>query len=188
MLWDAEPTIMKEVLSIHDRVMRKYIKKYKGYEVKTVGDSFMIAFGHPVQAIKWASETLVLLREANWPTDILRNESCETVVDATGKLVLRGPRVRIGMHYGEPQCKYNRVSGRYDYFGPDVNMASRIEASAYGGTIFISEALKEMVNDWILTQQENLQLRFAGEYQFKGIDEAQSLYQIRRSTDIASTH
>ncbi|MGK7235965.1 adenylate/guanylate cyclase domain-containing protein [Streptomyces hygroscopicus] len=42
-LWAAIPDIMADALETHHRLIRRLIAKYKCYEVKTIGDSFMIA-------------------------------------------------------------------------------------------------------------------------------------------------
>eukprot|EP00754_Rhynchopus_humris_P037180 Rhum_TRINITY_DN19294_c0_g1::Rhum_TRINITY_DN19294_c0_g1_i1::g.169536::m.169536/K11751/ushA; 5'-nucleotidase / UDP-sugar diphosphatase len=42
-LWDKFPTDMAEALKVHHAVIRDLIRLYEGYEVKTIGDSFMVA-------------------------------------------------------------------------------------------------------------------------------------------------
>ena len=41
-LWGAHPEAMSAALDVHHAVIRKLIKKHKCYEVKTVGDCFMV--------------------------------------------------------------------------------------------------------------------------------------------------
>lgn len=52
-----------------------------------------------------------------------------------------GLRVRIGLHTGEPDCVFDPVSKGYDYYGPDVNVAARVEGLAQGGQILATESV-----------------------------------------------
>eukprot|EP00755_Sulcionema_specki_P011500 Sspe_Gene.49178::Locus_26227_Transcript_1_1_Confidence_1.000_Length_952::g.49178::m.49178 len=42
--WETCPAAMKKAMAIHNRIMREAIKECNGYEVKTIGDAFMVAF------------------------------------------------------------------------------------------------------------------------------------------------
>jgi class 3 adenylate cyclase len=44
---------MNDALSTHDTVMRSIMRIFGGYEVKTEGDAFMVAFSTPVDAVTW---------------------------------------------------------------------------------------------------------------------------------------
>ena len=43
-----------DINAIHDRVMRSRLSDFHGYEVTTEGDSFLIAFHEPADAVAWA--------------------------------------------------------------------------------------------------------------------------------------
>ena len=45
-------TAMDEAMSLHDALMRRLIARHGGYESGTEGDSFIIAFPHPAQALR----------------------------------------------------------------------------------------------------------------------------------------
>eukprot|EP00744_Colponema_vietnamica_P001134 GILI01001915.1.p1 GENE.GILI01001915.1~~GILI01001915.1.p1 ORF type:complete len:1543 (+),score=376.49 GILI01001915.1:381-4631(+) len=51
-LWAEVPDDMAKAIDIHHRLIRELIKKYNGYEVKTIGDAFMIAFKNADDAVK----------------------------------------------------------------------------------------------------------------------------------------
>ena len=49
-LWAECPAEMSAALDLHNRMIRRCIGSHNGYEVKTIGDSFMIAFGSALDA------------------------------------------------------------------------------------------------------------------------------------------
>ena len=53
-LWEWDRDAMDAATKIHDRVMRSKLSLFHGYEVNTEGDSFLIAFHEPTDAIAWA--------------------------------------------------------------------------------------------------------------------------------------
>ena len=44
----------------------------------------------------------------------------------------------MGIHRGTPEPTFDAVTKGYDYYGPDVNIASRLEGQAEAGTILCS--------------------------------------------------
>ena len=53
-LWEWDRDAMDAATKVHDRVMRRSLSAFHGYEVNTEGDSFLIAFHEPADAIAWA--------------------------------------------------------------------------------------------------------------------------------------
>lgn len=53
-LWEWNREVMDLATKVHDRVMRSKLTAFHGYEVSTEGDSFMIAFHEPADAVAWA--------------------------------------------------------------------------------------------------------------------------------------
>ena len=51
-LWATVPQEMGEALDMHHREIRQLIKKYKCYEVKTIGDSFMVVSQSPEKLLR----------------------------------------------------------------------------------------------------------------------------------------
>eukprot|EP00755_Sulcionema_specki_P027170 Sspe_Gene.87267::Locus_58352_Transcript_1_1_Confidence_1.000_Length_1080::g.87267::m.87267 len=43
-LWESSPAAMRDAMAIHDSIVRSAIRRTAGYEVKTIGDAFMVAF------------------------------------------------------------------------------------------------------------------------------------------------
>jgi serine/threonine protein kinase/cell division septation protein DedD len=111
----------QEVFQIHNRVIREQVAKQDGYEVKTMGDGFMVAFSSARRALLCAVE-------------IQRQLSAYTKEHPDAPL-----RVRIGLNTGEAI----RESG--DFFGKTVVLAARIGATARGGQILVSSTFKAMI-------------------------------------------
>lgn len=137
-LWEVCPDAMRSAIQIHNDILRRQLGIFGGYEVKTEGDAFMVAFSTTTAALLWCFNCQNQLLEAEWPTEILDQPQCQTVVDMDNNVIFRGLSVRMGGHWGEPVCEKDPVTNRMDYFGPMVNRASRISAVADGGQIFVS--------------------------------------------------
>ena len=137
-LWETYPVAMQSAIKMHNEIMRRHLRIIGGYEVKTEGDAFMVAFPTVTSALLWAFTIQVQLLEVAWPQEILQSVHGEEVQDADGNVIFRGLSVRMGIHWGRPVCEIDPVTKRMDYFGPMVNRAARIEGVADGGQICVS--------------------------------------------------
>lgn len=175
-LWERCDAAMREALEVHDRVLRSLLAEHDGYEVKTQGDSFMVAFASPVAAVRWCLAAQRELLEAPWPEVLLAEPDAEEVRAAGGR-VHRGLRVRMGVHLGEPECREDERSGQADYYGRMVNVTARVAAAGHGGQVLVSGAV------WARVEGEREALgrpvvRELGEYHFEGIEEPLSLVEV----------
>ena len=137
-LWETFPIAMQSGIKMHNEVMRRHLRIIGGYEVKTEGDAFMVAFPTVTSALLWAFTIQTVLLEVQWPQEILNCIHGEEVSDPDGNVIFRGLSVRMGIHWGRPVCEIDPVTRRMDYFGPMVNRAARIEGVADGGQICVS--------------------------------------------------
>ncbi|KAJ9467251.1 Adenylate cyclase [Diplonema papillatum] len=145
-IWNACPEEMKRALQVHNAVIRSLLVQFRGYEVKTIGDSFMAAFESSGDAVKFALSVHVKLYNACWPLPILAVPHCSVVPRAW-----RGLRVRIGIHRGPVAIEKNTVIDRFDYFGPTVNLAARLEANCQPGCVAaMPELVDEVERRWTL--------------------------------------
>ena len=110
----------QEVFQIHNRALREQVAKQGGYEVKSMGDGFMVAFSSARRALLCAVE-------------IQRWLATYSTQHPDAPL-----RVRIGLNTGEAI----REAG--DFFGKTVVLAARIGAAASGGQILVSATFKAM--------------------------------------------
>jgi eukaryotic-like serine/threonine-protein kinase len=109
-----------EVLREHNRIVREQVAAHGGFEVKSQGDGFMVAFASASRAVECAAEVQRAFATA-------AEESPDEAI-----------RVRIGLHTGEA------IRERDDFFGRNVILAARIAAQARGGEVLVSSLLKEL--------------------------------------------
>src|SRR3954451_13515346 len=109
-----------ELLRAHHAIVREEIHRFGGYEVKSQGDGFMVAFASARRAVECA-------RAIHRAID----EQLGTHPD--------GPiRVRIGLHTGEA------IREEADFYGKNVVLAARITDQARGGEILASSVVKQL--------------------------------------------
>jgi len=132
-LWSNAPADMAAAIEIHHREIRKVIAKYRGYEVKTVGDSFMVAFSSACDAVHFAvGIQAALFNCKDWSPAInqlyatMLSNKDDTPPNATDADMWNGLRVRVGVHTGMGQINKDPVSLSYDYYGTVVNCAARV--------------------------------------------------------------
>eukprot|EP01059_Diplonema_ambulator_P023899 TRINITY_DN3954_c0_g1_i1.p1 TRINITY_DN3954_c0_g1~~TRINITY_DN3954_c0_g1_i1.p1 ORF type:complete len:1187 (+),score=234.24 TRINITY_DN3954_c0_g1_i1:51-3611(+) len=137
-LWCDHPEEMKLAMRMHNNTMRQSYQRYNGYEVKTIGDAFMVTFSTASDAVSFCIEAQLALMNCDWPEDILLDSHC-TPITKDGQLIYRGMRVRMGLHVGTVGVEVDPVTNRSDYYGHTVNIAARIEAVGKGGCIICSD-------------------------------------------------
>ena len=71
-IWENEPLAMQEALELHNTLLRQLLLRFCGFEVKTEGDAFMLAFAHTVDALNWCLASQIILMLADWPMPILK--------------------------------------------------------------------------------------------------------------------
>ncbi|KAJ9452434.1 Adenylate cyclase [Diplonema papillatum] len=132
-IWEASPGAMKKALRLHNKVMRECATAHDGYEVKIIGDAFMLAFGSIVSGLNFGLDVQQRLLDAAWPPALYELPQCAKEDDVWGGLT-----VRIGVNFGEVDIELNDITGRIDYFGSTVNVAARIESNGVGGFVAVA--------------------------------------------------
>lgn len=163
-LWQRYPRAFESVLAIHHRVIRACIQAEGGYEVKTEGDAFMVAFSDPVSAVNFCVAAQLALHETVWPI----------VLEQSSDNSLKGLRVRMGIHTGTPSCAIDPVTQRMDYYGLMVNRAARITHAAMGGQILVSREAHDTI-DWEGLEVVRVDL---GPKPLRDLNEATHLHQV----------
>ncbi len=132
------------------RMLSSIIDAHRGRHVKNIGDAILAVFEDPREAARAAIRMQGDLRKHN------------LLADETGRYYLR-----IGMNMGRVLFEDN------DVFGNSVNIASRVQALAPPERIYITEHLHYMVKD-----NKDIQCRFIGLEQLKGVKEKTAIYEI----------
>eukprot|EP00667_Euglena_gracilis_P003263 EG_transcript_3269 len=161
-LWNSHPRAMGAALTQHNAIIRRLIKAHRAYEVKTVGDSFMIAFKTPTKALDLALDAMAALQNADWPPELEQHYGVPWL------------RVRAGIHLcADVQCVYDVVAQSWDYVGHDVNKAARIVSKAKGDEVFVSEDLVQAV-----AGESRYRFEPAGLHHLRGIKVPQELFHL----------
>lgn len=137
------------LISSHDEVVGKLVKRHGGHVVKSQGDGFMIAFAHAEQAVRCAIDIQRALQSQNRKRQ-------------------HAIRVRIGIHMGRS------VRRGDDLFGRNVAMAARVAAQADGSQILVSEPVRDAVADYdgvTVDAGRSVELKgFAGSYRLYAVE------------------
>jgi eukaryotic-like serine/threonine-protein kinase len=105
-----------ELLRAHNSIVRHCVGEHGGYEVKSQGDGFMIAYPSARRGLACA-------------VDLQRNLS----------RLDESLRVRIGLHTGEA------IREGDDFYGRSVTLAARLGDEAKGGEILTSSIVRDLV-------------------------------------------
>ncbi len=113
-----------ELLEEHFALLRPFIPRHGGHEIKTTGDSFMVEFASPLQAVQCAvaMQKTLSIHNAGTPSD-------------------RQITIRIGIHLGDVEHRAG------DVFGDGVNIAARLEPLAEPGGICLSQQIYDHVHN-----------------------------------------
>eukprot|EP00667_Euglena_gracilis_P000481 EG_transcript_481 len=174
-LWATVPNDMAPALDAHHCLIRRLIRKYHCYEVKTIGDSFMCAHKSPIQALRFALAVQETFFKYDWGTTAI-DTAYEAMLNERPKVprCWNGLRVRVGIHYGYGDVRRDPVSHGYDYYGTLVNTAARIESVCHGGQVCISEAVYKAVDGHV----SGCDWTELGPHMLRGLSEPVFLYQV----------
>lgn len=110
-----------DLIGEHDRVLREWIRKCHGREVRTAGDSFFAVFADAGDAARCALNVQLALADGIWPGG-------------------HPPLVRMGIHTGAPAVR----DGGFE--GMDVHRAARVMAVAHGGQVLLTDDARRAVD------------------------------------------
>jgi predicted ATPase/class 3 adenylate cyclase len=110
----------QDLLYKHNALIREQLKAHDGYEVKTMGDGFMVAF----QSAKKGLDCAIAIQRAFDHRNAVDGEHVN---------------VRIGLHAGEA------IRDGDDFYGKNVILASRVAGKALGGEILVSSLVRALV-------------------------------------------
>ena len=140
----------QDVLHIHNAIIREQVAAHQGFEVKSQGDGFMLAFSSARRALECAvaiQQTLTTHNAENPDEPI---------------------KVRMGLHTGEA------IEEGEDFFGKSVILAARIASQAIGEQILVSSLLKALVEssgEFAFGEAQDVELKgLSGSHQVFDVD------------------
>ncbi|MDA4124914.1 MAG: hypothetical protein OK438_05640 [Thaumarchaeota archaeon] len=118
----SNETLAMELLEEQRVFMRPFFARFRGREVKTIGDAFLVEFSSASEAVSCAVGIQTALKEENLQRPAERKIA-----------------VRIGVHLGDV------IHSGSDVAGDAVNVASRIEPLALPGGVCVTGQVYESV-------------------------------------------
>ena len=124
MMGDDEIGTLNALKAVRKELIEPKVSQYNGRTFKLIGDGQLIEFGSIVEAVEFAINTQLAMRQRNHliPTEM--------------QIVFR-----IGINLGDVIVEKN------DIYGDGVNVAARLESLAEPGGICISRSARDQVRD-----------------------------------------
>jgi class 3 adenylate cyclase len=141
----------------HYGILSQAVSAHHGAVIKTIGDAIMATFDRPVDAVAAGLEMLRELPRMNQSS-------------VHGDLVLK-----VGVHHGAAISV--TLNDRVDYFGQTVNIASRVQGSAAGGEMLLTEETFDADGVADLLDVSDHQVT-SGRVPLRGIDEPLTIYRV----------
>ncbi len=141
-----------KLLQKNGEIQAPLAKQHNGEFIKEMGDGTLLSFNSALDAVRCALK--IQQASKDWPN----------------------LKLRIGIHIGDTLFKNG------DIFGDGVNVASRIEALAKPGEVYISQQVQHIVRN-----QSDFEVDFIGEKQLKNVGHPIGVYSIKTKGQPAET-
>ncbi len=176
-----------EMVRAHRGVFRETLKAADGQEVETAGDSFLVVFATPSEAVKFALRMQAAMRAARAEKGTLTfsppggaEGRCAEKENAPFSAL---PQVRVGIHQGQVVVeRHEDGPKRLDIYGLQVSTAARIADLARGGQVLCTRAVFDDAR--AILRGEDLaglaQVAWAnhGPYRFKGVADSYEVCEV----------
>jgi len=143
--WASNPSATTAAMARLHEVVQATAGDHSGFVFSAVDDTLGVAFTSPEAAVEWATELHAAVRSEPWPAEMAL-------------------RVRVGINTGGAE---QHVGG---YYGPAVNLATRLAGIGHGDQTVISNATAALL--------DQLELRELGTYRLDEIVTDQRIYQL----------
>ena len=137
----------EKLLQKHDRILNKIIRRFRGKTVKSIGDSFLVVFRSPTDAVLCG----MAMQDALWEANLDEGVTHPIVI-------------RVAINAGEVRLT------RHDVFGDAVNIASRLEQVTPAGAVYLAESV------YLAMSKSEVKLERIDSFQFKGVEEKINVY------------
>ena len=148
--WEEDPNVMDASLVRHDTILQCEIDRVGGVITKHRGDGVLAIFERPSDAVEATIAAQRALAVEQWPGPPLK--------------------VRMGVHTGEVRDRDG------DVFGPNVNLAARIQDAAHGGQVLVSESTEPLVRNVL---PPDVTLVDLGHWVLRNVHSPQHLFEVR---------
>jgi serine/threonine protein kinase/class 3 adenylate cyclase len=160
-----------ELIQQHHAAVREVLVQFgQAEEIETAGDSFLLVFARPSDAVRFSLLIQAQLRA-------LTQESCKPVFD------------RIGIHVGEVFIQQQEHSTKL--FGSQVDLCARVMSLGTANQIlmtrFVFDTARQVLRGQDLPGVGPLGWLNHGLYQFKGIEEPTEVCEVQVGTDGPAT-
>jgi predicted ATPase/DNA-binding SARP family transcriptional activator len=149
--WERTGDVFETALASHHGLLRRAFRRHNGYEVKEMGEAFLVAFERAGDALACAVAGQRALAAHPWP-------------EAVGPL-----QVRMALHTGDVHPQEG------DYHSLLLHHAQRMLAAGHGGQILCSEASAGLLRRSL---EPDLKLRELGIYRLRDVAMPERLFQV----------
>lgn len=140
MRYDA--SLVEEAIKVYQDVVIDLLYRFNGKQVYFKKDQVELVFSKKMEALHFCLEIRAALLEADWPSSLLAHGSARIEYGKGGFLVFRGLRVRMAVHYGNPELDFDEATNQYALYGIDSRIAHHMIDYCESGEIVISQALR----------------------------------------------
>eukprot|EP00760_Papus_ankaliazontas_P008804 PhM_4_TR13929/c1_g1_i4/m.100544 len=144
-LWARVPIVMGTAQDAHHDIIRRVAGECHGYEVRSTGESFMLAFSSADDAVRFALRVQQDLYEHDWDTsEIDATYAALSDDDSPAEeydQAWHGLRVRIGIGFGYCGIDYQPTTKGFVYSGTPVETAAMAELMAHGGQTIVTSSV-----------------------------------------------
>ena len=166
----------------HDTLFRDALKEFhEAREVKTIGDSFLLAFSTAEQAVRYCLVTQARLRAHKELSQLRPPGGSER-----GKL--QPLRVRMGIFAGPILHRVSGGSGLSDpVFGITIDTTARIASLAAGGQILTDRGVCKASREALAAEPQDglgaIEWRDHGSYSLKGLDAPVEIFEVGETSE-----
>ncbi|ODS24736.1 hypothetical protein AB835_02405 [Candidatus Endobugula sertula] len=146
-------TDSQKLLEKHNKILNNVIKHFGGKKIKSIGDSFLVTFRSPTDAVICG----MAMHDALWD-----KQKIEEQIPNNPTIV-----IRVAINTGEVILRHN------DIFGEAVNIASRVEEITPPGSVYLTESV------YLSMKKSEATLTLIDSFDFKGISENIRVYQAK---------
>lgn len=153
-----------ELVRTHRAVFRETLRDLDGREIETAGDSFLVVFAAPSEAVRFALRMQGAMRAAREKEPLI-------------------PGVRVGIHQGQVVVeRHDEGPKKMEIYGLQVSTAARIMDLGRGGQVLCSRAIfddaRAILRGDDLAGLGPVAWRNHGPYRFKGVDDSYDVCEI----------